>query len=321
MDQISGQTGKIWVTSQLSKALRPTAIALGNFDGLHRGHQRVMQPMVDWCRANAGVVPTLVTFNPHPREYFSGESYQLLTPVREKAQILSALGIRQLIRLPFTAALAALTPQAFIETILYEQLQVHHISVGADFRFGVNQTGDASTLHQVAERLGIEVTIAALFRGDLDLPERISSTQIRQAIANHELPLVEQMLGRPYHLAGEVMTGQQLGRKLGFPTANLSLPTEKLLPPLGVYAVKVNIEHGSDSCPGVLNLGHRPTVEGLALTAEVHLLDWQGDLYGQYLTVSLEKYLRAEQKFDSLDALKRQIYQDCQTAKQVLSLH
>lgn len=309
----------MWLTSSLAKALTPTAVALGNFDGLHRGHRRVIEPIL---HSTEHAYATVVTFDPHPYEFFTGQTRALLTPLNEKVQQLTCLGVEQLVLLPFDGELAALSPQEFVEKILMQQLRSQHISVGEDFCFGKQRSGTASTLQAIAANLGIAVTIVPLHTCE---GERISSSSIRQALEQGDLKRVESLLGRPYALTGSVVKGQQLGRTIGFATANLQLPAEKFLPRQGVYAVRVFIEPASPVPPalsslGVMNIGYRPTVNGTYPTVEVHLLDWAGDLYGKTMTVQLEKFLRPEQKFNSLEALKAQIQIDCATARSILTL-
>ncbi|MFS8118635.1 MAG: bifunctional riboflavin kinase/FMN adenylyltransferase, partial [Microcoleus sp.] len=247
----------------------------------------------------------------------------------------------------FDRELAALSASEFVEEILVRQLQASRISVGVDFRFGRGRAGTAVDLQSIASSYGIDVTLAPLYScGEGD---RISSSAIREALASGDLRKAHQLLGRPYSLVGTVVGGQRLGRTIGFPTANIELPPEKFLPRFGVYAVQVlvsmlsNSEAGEIKDPsssyewknpqslidrkasdlsilsGVMNVGCRPTVDGQQPTIEIHLLDWSGDLYGQTLSASLVEYLRPEQKFASLDALKTQIQADCDVARKVLS--
>jgi riboflavin kinase/FMN adenylyltransferase len=261
---------------------------------------------------------TVATFCPHPREFFSGQSRTLLTPRSEKVEQLNLLGIEQLVLLPFDHELAALSPQEFTEKILVQQLQATHVSVGADFRFGHRRAGTALDLQAIASSYGIDVSIVSL---EMCQGERISSSGIRQALEDGNILQANLLLGRPYILTGIVVKGQQLGRQLGFPTANLQLPPDKFLPRYGVYCVRVHhptLPSLYSSPAAVMNIGRRPTVDGMTLAIEVHLLDWSGDLYGQTLTVSLEQFLRPEQKFASLDELKRQIQADCEAARAFL---
>ncbi|MEM8829487.1 MAG: bifunctional riboflavin kinase/FAD synthetase [Cyanobacteria bacterium P01_G01_bin.19] len=292
----------------------PTAIALGNFDGIHQGHQVVLQPIVQsrWDLQQPSVYPSVVSFVPHPREYFSGGKLQLLTPIPEKAELLSNLGIEQLILLPFNRDLASLSPQQFVEQIIVKQLQAKVISVGTDFRFGYQRRGSGEDLKNIAKSFGINVHLSSLhkYQHRNNKTVRVSSSLIRQALSDGEIEIANTMLGRPYSLEGTVVTGQQLGRTIGFPTANLKLPSEKFLPKYGVYSV--NVFCNKTVIKGVMNIGCRPTVDGAAPTVEVHLLNWSGDLYGRELKVDLIEFLRPEQKFDSVEALKQQITQDCQ---------
>ena len=304
----------MWVTSSAAKALTPTAIALGNFDGLHRGHQRVIEPTLNTeYRSYA----TVVTFNPHPQEFFTGQSRALLTPQTEKVQQLSVWGVEQLVLLPFDRELAALSPQKFVETTIVQQLRPQQISVGEDFRFGWQRSGTATDLQAIAGSFGIPVTIVPLHTSD---GERISSSSIRQALEQGDIQRAKTLLGRPYTLTGSVVKGEQLGRTIGFATANLQVPPEKFLPRQGVYAVQVFILAQRREARGVMNVGYRPTVNGTYPSVEVHLLDWSEDLYGTTLTVHLQKFLRPEQKFASLEALKAQIEADCAIARSVLTL-
>ncbi len=303
----------VWITSDLTTALRPTAIALGNFDGVHRGHQQVIQALADV--EAAGSYLTVVAFDPHPQEFFTGQARTLLTPQAEKSQQLKRLGVSQLVLLPFNQAFAALSPPEFVAQILVRQLEAKAISVGFNFRFGHKRAGNVEDLRAIAANYGIQVNVVApqLFEG-----ERISSSAIRAALEQGDLDQANRLLGRSYSLVGEVVEGDRVGRTLGFPTANLRLPEQKFLPRTGVYAVQVESDGLEQPQLGVINLGYRPTVDGTKLVVEAHLLDWSGDLYGQTLTVSLEQFLRSEQKFADLAALKAQIQQDCDRARSVL---
>ena len=327
----------MWVTSSLATVRTPTVIALGNFDGIHRGHQQVIgalpvSQLASLSAARLEVecglaskpesgqrrgIKTVVTFDPHPQEFFSGQTRTLLTPLTEKQSYLQSLGAEQLVLLPFNQDLACLSPQAFVEKILIEQLQAQQISVGFNFRFGHRRAGTAADLKAIAATFGVPVQVVS---PQADHGEQISSSAIRQALLRGNVERANCLLGRSYSLVGEVLPGQQLGRTLGFPTANLDLPSEKFLPKLGVYSVFV--QGGSLEQPqaGVLNLGYRPTVEGKQLLAEVHLLDWSGSLYGQTLIVELKKFLRPEQRFADLQALQTQIEADCRASRAFLGL-
>ncbi len=256
---------------------------------------------------------SVVTFFPHPREFFSGRSRPLLTPLEEKSRQLACLGVDQLVLLPFNAALANLDAVTFVEQTLIKDLQATHISVGSDFHFGKDRGGNAELLSEIAACQNIPVTIVPLHNDD---EGRISSSRIRQALSDGEITKANGLLGRSYTLTGTVVLGQQLGRTLGFPTANLKLPSDKLIPRQGVYSVKVfGICPEQKNILGVMNIGNRPTVDGQSMSVEVHIFDWEGDLYGKTISVSLESFIRPERKFESLDALKVQIAQDCETVR------
>nr|WP_217355277.1 bifunctional riboflavin kinase/FAD synthetase [Aphanizomenon sp. UHCC 0183] len=317
------------VASSTEELLTPTAVALGKFDGVHLGHQRVIQPVLQsaWGEENS-VRPysTVVTFDPHPQEFFTGLPRDLLTPLDEKVAQLRSLGVEQLVLLPFDRELSALSPEEFVDKILVQQLQCQQISVGQDFCFGKKRMGTAQDLQAIAAKYNIPVTIVPI-KTDTNISPatddaRISTSLIRESLEVGDIPKANRLLGRPYTLIGEVVTGQKLGRTIGFPTANIQLPKDKFLPRHGVYAIEAIIHNETpDKSPtqqfGVMNIGNRPTVNGIDIRVEVHLLDWSGDLYGKNLPVQLVKFLRPEQKFPSLEALKNQIQLDCTAAKEI----
>jgi riboflavin kinase / FMN adenylyltransferase len=303
----------VQINSSLTNILTPTAIALGNFDGIHRGHLEVIRPVLDW---DCDAYKTVVTFDPHPQQYFTGQQRQLLTPHQERAIILEQLGVEQLILLPFDRELVKLSPLEFVDLILNSQLQAKFISVGEDFRFGNQRAGAATDLVTLTANIGIPTRIAPL---EMDGGSRISSSRIRAALLAADLTLAQELLGRYYSIVGTVVNGQEIGRSIGFPTANLKYPIEKYLPRQGVYCVQVDTADATQ-LPGVMNIGKRPTVNGVNTTVEVHLLDWDGNLYGQQLTVYLHQFLRSEQKFADLTALTNQIQADCKAAKSFFQL-
>lgn len=310
------------VNSSATTVKTPTAIALGNFDGIHRGHQIVLQPILSL--RSSSIYSSVVSFDPHPRQFFSGQKLSLLTPKSEKADYLATMGFQQLILITFDQTLSSLSPQDFVERILVNQLQAQIISIGEDFRFGYQRKGTAKDLQKIASEIGIQVHINSLhkYQNSQQKSVRVSSSLIREALSKGELKQANLMLGRSYQLIGKVVTGKQIGRTIGFPTANLQIPIDKFLPRYGVYAVKAFCDvFGNNSVvAGVMNIGCRPTVKGESPTVEVHLLDWSGDLYNQTITVSLEAFLRSEQKFTSLEDLKKQIATDCQRARSKLLL-
>ncbi len=322
----------MWIASSLNRVLTPTAAALGNFDGVHRGHVQVIQPALDFdapvMGTQAKIVPasespelggktysTVVTFSPHPQEFFSGQPRALLTPAPEKVRVLEALGVDQLVLLPFNRELASLSAEDFVTQILIQGLRCQSVSVGKDFRFGQKRAGTIVELRSLLAPHGVKVETVALKQSE---GRRISSSRVREALLAGEVAIANELLGYRYQLQGPVIQGQQLGRTIGFPTANLQVDEQKFLPRHGVYAVWVSslaVPGLEQPQPGVMNIGDRPTVNGQAVTVEVHLLDWQGDLYGKGLTVELVDFIRPQQKFDGLDALKAQIGRDCAQAQ------
>ena len=333
----------VWVASSTEGLLTPTAVALGKFDGVHLGHRRVIQPVLQSAMSekrweegeNLPESPhpntpppqraysTVVTFDPHPQEFFTGKTRTLLTPLDEKVQQLRSLGVEQLVLLPFDKELSALSPEDFVEKILVQQLQCQRISVGQDFCFGKQRRGTANDLQLLAAHYHIPVTIVPLKTYTDNAPTQetpISTSLIRHSLESGDIKNANLLLGRPYTLIGLVVEGEQLGRTLGFPTANLELPSDKFVPRQGVYAVRVSMMNETpDFTLGVMNIGNRPTVNGVYSSVEVHLLDWSGNLYGKELTVQLVEFLRPEQKFPSLEALKTQIQLDCTIAREVFS--
>ena len=299
--------------SDISQIVIPTAIALGNFDGLHRGHQHVIAPVLAKV---SSLVPTVVTFEPHPQEFFGKAPRLLLTPLPEKAAYLKQMGIMQLVLLPFTADLAQLSPMDFMQQILIDRLQAQEVSVGFNFRFGYQRSGSVADLAEVwGDRLDI-ISEQAMFDG-----VRISSSEVRAALLAGDVSRASYLLGRNYALSGTVIAGQKIGRTIDFPTANIQTHPRKFLPRDGVYAVKVSsplITENENLVNGVMNIGIRPTIANyenqINRAIEVHILNWHGDLYGSEITVEIIKFLRAEQKFKSLDHLKAQIKADCELA-------
>jgi riboflavin kinase/FMN adenylyltransferase len=293
-----------------AEAQRPTAIALGSFDGLHQGHRQVIAAM---ATAAAGLVPTVVSFWPHPREVLHGERRLRLDLPSEKLELLEPLGIAQLVLVPFDRALAALSPEAFVDQVLLDQLGARVIAVGENFRFGAGRAGSAADLQVLGQQRGVEVSVVPMLH---DAAGRHSSSRIRQALAAGDLQRAAALLQRPYRFCGTVVSGRGLGRQLGWPTANLQVDGRKFLPREGVYAARAWLNNGSDPMAAVMNLGPQPTIDPAAPSAvEVHLLDRQIDLLGHELLVEPLAYLREQQRFASVDALSRQIAADAQQAR------
>jgi riboflavin kinase/FMN adenylyltransferase len=306
------------------QALRPTAIALGSFDGLHRGHHRVIEaittipPDLPGSDQGSTAVPTVVSFWPHPREVLHGETRLRLDLPEEKLELLEPLGIRQLVMVPFNRALAALSPQAFVSEVLVGQLQARRVAVGENFRFGAGRCADAADLARLGAACGIAVSVVAML---CEGGERVSSSRIRRALAAGDLAEAERLLERPYRFRGRVVAGRGLGRGLGWPTANLQVDGRKFLPREGVYAVLAwSGEVRGPAMPAVMNLGPQPTVDPLSPSAvEVHLLDRQIDLTGAELIVQPVRYLRGQQRFADLAELAARIGEDARQAAAVLA--
>jgi riboflavin kinase/FMN adenylyltransferase len=311
-----------------AEALRPTAIALGSFDGLHPGHRRVIAAALGGppaARDEAGLVsaavPTVVSFWPHPREVLHGEPRLRLDLPGEKIELLEPLGIRQLVLVPFTRELAQLSPEQFVRGVLHEQLQAVRVAVGANFRFGVGRSGSADDLAILAAPLGIAVSVLPMLH---DASGRLSSSRIRSALAAGDLAEAARLLLRPYRFSGQVVRGRGLGRGLGWPTANLRVDGRKFLPREGVYAAwawpeRQGVAEGPPLA-AVMNLGPQPTVDPNAPSAvEVHLLGRDLDLSGRWLRVEPVAWLRAQCRFADLASLARQINADAEQASRLLA--
>lgn len=284
---------------------------MGNFDGVHLGHRSV----IDLARAQGRL--GVVTFEPHPRQFFapSSPTFRLMNP-EARANRLSKLGVTDLYELPFDATLAGLTPEAFAADVLAAGLGVSHVVVGADFCFGKGRSGTAQDLQALGDRYGFGVTIAPLLAV---AGIEVSSSAIRVALTEGRPRDAAAMLGHWHRIEGEVIHGEKRGRQLGYPTANMSVDGLHL-PRLGVYAVKVDILTGpqAGSHIGAASLGVRPMFGENVPNLETHLFDFAGDLYGQHLSIGFVDYLRPEMKFDGLQALIDQMDADCLRARVIL---
>ncbi|WP_109849965.1 bifunctional riboflavin kinase/FAD synthetase [Proteus sp. CA142267] len=290
-------------------------LTIGNFDGVHRGHQALLKHLKQ--EASQRGLPTVVmTFEPQPLEFFLPEKAPArLTRLRDKIKYLAECDIDYLLCVKFDKQFAAQTPEEFVSSLLVNKLGVKFLAIGDDFRFGKNREGDFHFLQQAGAIYGFEVANTESY---CDKGLRISSTAVREALLNDDLVLAESLLGHPYSVCGRVVHGNELGRTIGFPTANI--PMKRLVAPVkGVYAVDVYLSDNQSPLPGVANIGSRPTVQGKGVQLEVHLIDVNMDLYGRRIDVVLRKKLRNEQRFASLDALKQQIADDVATARDFLS--
>ncbi|MGL4239418.1 bifunctional riboflavin kinase/FAD synthetase [Tabrizicola sp.] len=296
----------------LDPEARGASVAMGNFDGVHRGHQAV----IDLAR---GAAPLgIVTFEPHPRQYFAPHlpPFRLMN-AEARANRLARLGVEHLFQLPFDVTLASLSPEGFVTQVLHDGLGISHVVVGADFCFGKGRKGTATDLATLCDDKGIRTTIAPLVT---EAGAEISSTQIRNHLAEGRPRDAAAMLGHWHRIEGEVLHGEKRGRELGYPTANMSL--EGLhLPRFGVYAVLVDILTGPQQghYHGAASLGVRPMFGENRPNLETFLFDFKGDLYGQHLSVALIDFLRPEMKFDGLPALIAQMDADCASARSILS--
>lgn len=292
-----------------------TALTVGSFDGVHRGHQDVLGQLVARAR-ELGVHSLLVTFDPHPLEVVNpAAAPRLLTVGDEKLEVLAESGIDFVAVLPFTHALAAFSAERFVDEILLERFRMHDLMMGYDHRFGHNRSGDATTMRRLGEDRGFEVSVVPPVT--VNGGQSVSSTAIRRAVAGGDLDGAFRGLGRLYSLGGRVVEGARRGRPLGFPTANVALPgPRKLLPPEGVYAIRAQTPMGPYD--GMLNLGPRPTFGDADSVVEAHLFDADLDLYGARLRIDFVARLRDTQKFSGIDALKAQLSKDESHARRIL---
>ncbi len=293
---------------------RGASAAIGNFDGVHLGHQAV----IEMARAARPDAPLgVLTFEPHPREYFAPDAppFRLMNATA-KANRLEKIAVERLYEVSFNGALAGLTAEEFARDVIADGLGLKHVVVGADFRFGKGRSGDADMLKEFGNQFGFGVTIAELVESDVG---QVSSTNIRQALSDGRPRVAADMLGHWHRIEGEVIRGDQRGRELGYPTANMSI-SGLHQPKFGVYAVEIDVLTGPNTGQyhGAASIGVRPMFGENMPNCETFLFDFKGDLYGEQLSVALVDYLRGEEKFDSLDALITQMAADCDMARKIL---
>ncbi len=295
----------------LNAGLGDSAVSIGSFDGVHLGHQAVLRELLQQAKSD-GLSSVAMTFEPQPREYFNESlAPARLMRLREKVEVLSSLGIDRIVCLKFNRVLRALSAQEFIIRVLVEGLQVKYLIVGDDFRFGCDRSGDFSMLHDFGKANGFSVKNTDTFESN---GERISSTLVRRIVNEGDFPRAAELLGRPFEIKGRVVHGQKLGRKLGFPTANLNI--NRLRAPLsGVYAVLVKTE--SETFEGAANIGIRPTIGDLVRPLlEVHIFNFEQDIYGSFLRVEFLHKIRDELKFCDLGSLATRIQLDMHQIQQ-----
>jgi riboflavin kinase/FMN adenylyltransferase len=296
------------------ESLRGAAVTIGNFDGVHRGHQLVIQQLVDNAGAR-GIPPLVMVFEPQPQEYFMPhKALPRLTTLREKVEALRRCGVSNLLCLRFDKELAETEAEDFVQRYLVRALGARLVIVGDDFRFGRGRRGNFELLQTMGSTHGYDLTAMHTYslRG-----RRVSSSWIRDLVSAGDVATAAELLGRPFSMTGRVIHGWQRGRQLGFPTANLDVHDRN--PPLrGIYAVQVE-GLGPKLVNGVASLGTRPVFSGKRLVLETYLFDWTADIYGRRISVQFRKYLRPEQNFESVDALCAQIARDAEQARDVLA--
>jgi riboflavin kinase/FMN adenylyltransferase len=302
---------------QIKEPFKRAVVTIGNFDGVHIGHQALFYEVIEKADRLDGTSVS-ITFDPHPLRLLQPSNrLPLITPFEQKAELIERAGIDVLICIPFSREFAAIPAREFVEGLLVRKIGMKAIVVGEDYTFGKNREGNVAMLQSLAPRLGYEVIVTSAIRSVKGLAARVSSTAIRELVLDGDMEKAQQMLGRLYQVRGRVVTGRNRGgRLLGFPTANLEL-LDELCPKTGIYAVKVDVADAVFQ--GVANIGYSPTFNDHQFTVEVHILDFNQAIYGQKIRVNFAKRIRDEMKFGSIDELKRQISADIETARQIFA--
>ena len=301
--------------AQLTDRHRPSVVSIGNYDGVHLGHQQVIKTLLNKSK-ELDAAATIITFEPLAKEFFMPDSVVRLQSLEQRAEQLFELGVARVLCIEFTAKFANLSPVDFVQKVLVNGLGVRFLSVGDDFRFGKDRAGDFNLLKCLAAEHEFAVEAHETFTID---GERVSSGRVRIALKNSDFELAEKLIGRPYSIVGVVSLGQQIGRTINFPTANIVLSNSNFAVN-GVFVVRARRPNGQ-CIDGVANVGCRPTVDGNENRLEVHLFDFDAQIYGEKLVVEFLHKIREEQKFDSLDQLKEQISMDAQSARRYLQQH
>jgi riboflavin kinase/FMN adenylyltransferase len=304
----------IRVREKIYQRFNRPAVALGNFDGVHLGHQKILKDTVETAHGKGGDA-VVYTFDPHPRVVLNKASeIPRITTFKERAEILEHLGIDVLVLAEFTLHFAAQTADDFVRNILVEELGVADLFIGENYRFGKDRAGTPETLKHAAPELGFRLhVVSSVIRGN----DRVSSSRIRERLLRGEIREANELLGRLFTVEGKVMHGHHRGKDLGFPTANIK-PDPKLHPPDGVYAAYCRF--GEQTLPAVMNIGRNPTFEDRRVSYEVHILDFDADLYGRVIKVYLVQRLRGEMKFNGPDELVAQIEQDISRCRGLLTV-
>ena len=295
---------------------QPTVLTIGTFDGVHLGHQKIVERVVTTARQE-GLLATVFTFFPHPRMVVQHDKgLKLIHTLEEKKQLLQQLGVDLLVVQPFNEAFAQLTAEEFVSTILVQRLNVKKVIIGYDHRFGRNRTANIDDMRLFGKKYGFAVEEISVQEVD---EVSVSSTKIREALNKGDVTTAEHYLGTPYSLTGRVVHGLKLGRTLGYPTANIQVTEDyKLIPKDGVYAVYSYID--GRKVYGMMSIGKNPTIEGKGASIEVYFFDFNGDLYDQKLTIEFVQYLREEQKCATIDLLKKQLQDDETAARKAIAV-
>lgn len=304
----------IFILNDKLERMKPCVATIGFFDGVHRGHRYLIKNVIELAK-EMGIESTVVTFDQHPRQVLN-TSYkpQLLSSYDEKLLMLSKTGVDNCVVLPFTPTIAQLSARDFMKSILYDRLSVQSLIIGYDNRFGHNRTEGFDDYVRYGESFGMKVIQGQVLQIS---GVNVSSSVVRSFISEGEVEMAERCLGYPYTLVGTVVGGEQIGRNIGFPTANLKVDnTDKLIPSPGVYAVKVHLEGNISDKYGMMNIGRRPTFNGSTQTLETHILRFSDDIYGKKIGVSFIHRIRSEQKFDTVEALMAQLERDKKTVEE-----
>jgi riboflavin kinase/FMN adenylyltransferase len=296
--------------------MKKAVITIGNFDGVHIGHQALLHTVVEKAH-NIGGTAVALTFDPHPTRVLSANGHPpLITLKEQKSELIARTGIEVLLQIPFTLEFASISPRLFVEDLLIRRIGMKALVVGKDYTFGRNRKGNLDLLNQWAPELGFEVIVVDWIQSANGLSQRISSTRVRELVIEGRMEEAKKLLGRNYQIRGLVASGRNRGgRLLGFPTANINLQDE-LSPKQGIYAVTV--EHGQQNYKGVANIGYSPTFEDHIFTVEVHIIDFNKNIYGDRIRVNFIQRLRDEIKFQNVEALAAQIRLDIDHARQIL---
>lgn len=293
----------------------PCVVALGCFDGVHMGHRAVIEESVRIAK-NLGLASAVWTFSEPPKNFFSPGSVQVLTGKAEKCRRISELGVDILFCIDFNAEIAALSPEEFFSEIVIKRLNAKHIVCGFNYTFGAKGAGNTELLSDFCKAYGLELTaLAPITSGGIS----VSSSLIRSLITSGEMEKAREYLGYPYTIVSNVVDGQKLARRLGFPTVNLIPPENTILPKNGVYVSRIDFVDNERELFGITNIGMRPTVKSDAICAETHIFDFDGDLYGKELKIELLHFVRAERLFDSIEELREQVQTDIASAKKFVS--